>query len=206
MTCPLALLGTASYPVSVRRPAASLPASFTPSSRSDALRFASLAVTSLREDFHLQVDAHAGRTSARTREHPSSGGPSSSHQSFLAKRMDCNQSRMFPTLATLNAPKSGTPDFGVKPGNDSGNRGTSVLHPFDRDLLLMSRFRSSQILAAPLVRASESRQRWKELQIHHTRACSDEVDAPFAVIAGLDPAIHPFAKMMDPRVKPAGDT
>ena len=26
-----------------------------------------------------------------------------------------------------------------------------------------------------------------------------------AVIAGLDPAIHPFAKMMDPRVKPAGD-
>jgi hypothetical protein len=29
--------------------------------------------------------------------------------------------------------------------------------------------------------------------------------APFAVIAGLDPAIHPFAKMMDPRVKPAGD-
>jgi hypothetical protein len=38
------------------------------------------------------------------------------------------------------------------------------------------------------------------------RACSDEVDAPSAVIAGLDPAIHPFAKMMDPRVKPAGDT
>ena len=46
----------------VRRPAASLPASFTPASRCDALRFASLAVTSLREDFHLQVDAHAGRT------------------------------------------------------------------------------------------------------------------------------------------------
>src|SRR5216683_637190 len=38
-----------------------------------------------------------------------------------------------------------------------------------------------------------------------SRSCSDEVDAPFAVIAGLDPAIHPFAKMMDPRVKPAGD-
>jgi len=31
----------------------------------------------------------------------------------LAKRMDCR----------------------VKPGNDGGNRGTSVLHPFDRDLL-----------------------------------------------------------------------
>jgi hypothetical protein len=43
---------------------------------------------------------------------------------------------MFPTLVILNAPKSGTPDFGVKPGNDGGNRRTSVLHPFDRDLLL----------------------------------------------------------------------
>src|SRR3981081_3600889 len=63
--CPLALLGSAFYPVPVRRPAASLPASFTPASRSDALRFASLAVTSSREDFHLQVDAHAGRTSER---------------------------------------------------------------------------------------------------------------------------------------------
>src|SRR6185312_10614506 len=37
-------------------------ASFTPASRSDALQFASLAVTSSREDFHLQVNAHAGRT------------------------------------------------------------------------------------------------------------------------------------------------
>jgi hypothetical protein len=27
---------------------------------------------------------------------------------------------MFPTLAIFDAPKSGTPDFGVKPGNDSG--------------------------------------------------------------------------------------
>ena len=62
VTCPLALLSSASYPVPVRRPAASLPASFTPASRSNALRFASLAVTSSREDFHLQVDAHAGRT------------------------------------------------------------------------------------------------------------------------------------------------
>jgi hypothetical protein len=61
-SCPLALLGAASYPVPVRRPAASLHASFTPASRSDALRFTSLAVTSLREDFHLQVYTHAGRT------------------------------------------------------------------------------------------------------------------------------------------------
>ncbi len=68
--CPLALPGSAFYPVPVRRPAASLHASFTPASRSDALRFTSLAVTSSREDFHLLVNAHAGRTangSARKR-------------------------------------------------------------------------------------------------------------------------------------------
>ena len=40
---PLALLGAAFYPVPVRRPAASLSASFTPTSRSGALRFTSLA-------------------------------------------------------------------------------------------------------------------------------------------------------------------
>jgi hypothetical protein len=59
---PLALLVVASHPLLVHRPAVALPASFTPSSRSDALRFASLAVTSSREDFHLQDRAHAGRT------------------------------------------------------------------------------------------------------------------------------------------------
>jgi len=59
---PLALLGAASYPMSVRQPAASLPASFTPPSRIDALRLASFAVTSSPEDSHLQVNAHAGRT------------------------------------------------------------------------------------------------------------------------------------------------
>src|ERR1700724_2519032 len=66
--CPLAVLGSAFYPVPVRRPAASLPASFTPASRSDALRFASLAVTSSREDFHLLVNAHAGHTANGSRE------------------------------------------------------------------------------------------------------------------------------------------
>ena len=65
--CPLALPGTASYAVLVHRPAVSLPASFTPSSRIDALRFASVAVTNSRRDFHPQVSAHAGRTKARRR-------------------------------------------------------------------------------------------------------------------------------------------
>src|SRR5262245_46870129 len=60
--CPLALLGNASYPVAIRQPAASLRSSFTPSSRTGALRFASLAVTSSRQDVHLQLDAHARRT------------------------------------------------------------------------------------------------------------------------------------------------
>ena len=53
---PAALLGSASYPVPVRRPATSLPVSFTPASRNDALRVASLTMTSSREDSHLQVD------------------------------------------------------------------------------------------------------------------------------------------------------
>jgi len=60
--CPLALLGSAFYPVPVRRPAASLSASFTPALRSDALRFTLLTVTCSQEDFHLQINAHAGRT------------------------------------------------------------------------------------------------------------------------------------------------
>jgi len=38
-----------------------------------------------------------------------------------------------------------------------------------------------------------------------TRACSDHLEPLSSVIAGLDPAIHPYAKRMDPRVKPAGD-
>jgi hypothetical protein len=46
--------------------------------------------------------------------------------------------------------------------------------------------------------------------LHYVRvewlsAFSDYVAALFWVIAGLDPAIHRFAKGMDPRVKPAGD-
>jgi hypothetical protein len=32
-----------------------------------------------------------------------------------------------------------------------------------------------------------------------------DVESIHAVIAGLDPAIHPFQKMMDARVKPAHD-
>jgi hypothetical protein len=39
-------------------------------------------------------------------------------KNILCEEMDCNQSRMFPTLVISYAPKSGTPDFGVKPGND----------------------------------------------------------------------------------------
>ena len=59
---PLALLGCACYPVSVRWPAVSFPASFTPASRSDALRFSSVAVVNSWADFHRRVDVHAGHT------------------------------------------------------------------------------------------------------------------------------------------------
>ncbi len=60
--CPLAPLVGASYPVSVRRPAVSLPASFPRSVALAQLRFASIGMTSSRSDFHQQDSAHAGRT------------------------------------------------------------------------------------------------------------------------------------------------
>ena len=60
--CPLALLGSALYPVLVHRLAVSLRASFPRSVALAQLRFASFAVASSREDFHLQDRAHAGRT------------------------------------------------------------------------------------------------------------------------------------------------
>ncbi len=59
---PLALRGTASYPVSIRRLADSLPASFSRPLTLAALRFTWVATTSFPEDFHLQVIAHAGHT------------------------------------------------------------------------------------------------------------------------------------------------
>ena len=66
--CPLALLGTASYPVLVHRLAVSLHASFPHSVALMQLRFASFAVANLREDFHLQDRAHAGRTTKKARQ------------------------------------------------------------------------------------------------------------------------------------------
>jgi hypothetical protein len=61
---------------------------------------------------------------------------------------------MYSTLAIFSMPKSGTPDFGVKPGNDGGNRGTSVLHPFDRDLLFS--FQASPCSVGIGLRAAQS--------------------------------------------------
>ena len=60
--CPLALVGTAFYPILVHRLAASLHASSPHSVALMQWRFASFAVINLREDFHLQDCAHAGRT------------------------------------------------------------------------------------------------------------------------------------------------
>jgi len=59
---PLALLGNAFYAVLVHRLAALLYASFPHSVTLMQLRFASFAVINLREDFHLQECARAGRT------------------------------------------------------------------------------------------------------------------------------------------------
>jgi len=59
---PLALVGSASYPISVRRLAPSLPASFGHYLAVSALRFTSVPATRSREDFHHLTIAHAGRT------------------------------------------------------------------------------------------------------------------------------------------------
>ncbi|WP_217910884.1 hypothetical protein, partial [Paraburkholderia youngii] len=60
--CPLALIGSASYPVLVHRLAVSLHASSLRPVALAQLRFASLAVINLRWDLHPQECAHAGRT------------------------------------------------------------------------------------------------------------------------------------------------
>jgi hypothetical protein len=62
VSCPLALVGNAFYPVLVHRPAASLHASSPHSVTLMQLRFASLVVINSRWDFHPQECAHAGRT------------------------------------------------------------------------------------------------------------------------------------------------
>ena len=59
---PLALLGSAFYPVRVPRLAVSLHASSPHSVALVQLRFASFAVINLRRDSHPQECAHAGRT------------------------------------------------------------------------------------------------------------------------------------------------
>ena len=64
VTCPLAPVGSASYPVLVHRSAGSFHASFRRSVALPPLRFPSFAVTCSGEDFHLQVCAHAGRTTS----------------------------------------------------------------------------------------------------------------------------------------------
>jgi hypothetical protein len=60
--CPLALLGTALYPVLVHQLAVSLAASFSRPLTLAALRFAWVATTNSPEDFHLLVTIHAGHT------------------------------------------------------------------------------------------------------------------------------------------------
>jgi hypothetical protein len=63
--CPLALIGTASYPVLVHRLAVSLHTSSPRSVALPQLCFTSLAVVSSRRDFHPQECAHAGRTTQK---------------------------------------------------------------------------------------------------------------------------------------------
>ena len=67
---PLAPVRSASYPVPVRRLTGSFHASFSVRLTTNALRFPSVPATRFREDFHLQVIAHAGPTTNRERARP----------------------------------------------------------------------------------------------------------------------------------------
>src|SRR5476651_1270081 len=67
VSCPLALIGSASYPILVHRLAVSIHASSPRSVTLPQLRFTSFAVVSSRRDFHPQECAHAGRTRKRSR-------------------------------------------------------------------------------------------------------------------------------------------
>ena len=67
VTGPLALLGSASYPVLVHRLADSLAASFSAPVALGALRFTWVAATSSPKDFHLQAITHAGHTRRKRR-------------------------------------------------------------------------------------------------------------------------------------------
>ena len=62
VACPLALLGSASYPVRVPRLAGSLAASFSGPLTVAALRFTWVATTNSPGDSHPQVTIHAGHT------------------------------------------------------------------------------------------------------------------------------------------------
>src|SRR5260370_26945613 len=65
VSCPLALLGAACYPVRVPRPADALAASFGAPLTVGAWRSAWVVTTNSPEDFHLQSIVHAGRNRDR---------------------------------------------------------------------------------------------------------------------------------------------
>ena len=78
---PLAPVRSASYPVPVRRLTGSFHASFSVRLTTNALRFPSVPATRFREDFHLQVIAHAGPTTPKGRARPCGRTlPSTSHE------------------------------------------------------------------------------------------------------------------------------
>ena len=75
---PLAPVRSASYPVPVRRLTGSFHASFSVRLTTNALRFPSVPATRFREDFHLQVIAHAGPTTGSRGSETTHGSSTSS--------------------------------------------------------------------------------------------------------------------------------
>jgi hypothetical protein len=141
--CPLALLGSASYPVSVRRLTDSLPASFSPPLPVGALRFTWIVTTNSPEDFHPQVTSHAGHTNEEARP-PSAGLHSGDAAPFDSRRFSSETGFVASLRATnvdvvapiqVGAPK----DQSVSPKNS----------PLDEALFADALIRNKQIQSIP---------------------------------------------------------
>ena len=101
---PLAPVRSASYPVPVRRLTGSFHASFSVRLTTNALRFPSVPATRFREDFHLQVIAHAGPTTNKNRAGPRRG-PARDGRIIHFPRLSCETGQASSSLAT-SAPSS----------------------------------------------------------------------------------------------------
>ena len=113
---PLAPVRSASYPVPVRRLTGSFHASFSVRLTTNALRFPSVPATRFREDFHLQVIAHAGPTTRKRGRDDSRPAPFSFGELGVAYCTALIMSKMGRYMATIMPPTT-TPSTTIMIGS-----------------------------------------------------------------------------------------